>query len=62
MDFEFCNVVDKKIASSLLTLLLGFPKLLLCWDFKSRNVKVDNKMFKVEACLKMMKILRALLS
>lgn len=60
--FEFCTVVDEKIASNLLTLLLGFPRLLLHWDFKSRNVKVDNKMFKVEACLKMMKILRALLS
>ncbi len=62
--FEFCSVVDEKIVhgSSLLTLLLGFPRLLLHWDFKSRNVKVDNKMFKVEACLKMMKIPRALLS
>jgi hypothetical protein len=60
--FEFCSVVDEKIVSSLLTLLLGFPRLLLHWDSKSRNVKVDNKMFKVEACLKMMKILRAFLN
>lgn len=62
--FEFCSVVDEKIVhgSNLLTLLLGFPRLLLHWDFKSRNVKVDNKKFKVEACLKIMKIPRALLS
>jgi len=43
-------------------MLLGFPRFLLRWDFKSRNVKVDNKMFKVKACVEMMKISRALLS